>query len=119
MMHGIIIAYRRYFLTFSFGIVTEMYYTVKGMWIYSPPRHKCDLISFKKIAKIYFTEETYSVFTPITSYADLQPLPAARTVENILNGIGKDTPQFLKTDYYKTVKCELNMLEYILGLKKV
>lgn len=89
------------------------------MWIYSPPRHKCDLISFKKIAKIYFTEETYSVLTPITSYADLQPLPAARTVEDILNGIGKDTPQFLKTDYYKTVKRELNMLEYILGLKKV
>ena len=93
--------------------------STKGMWIYSPPRHKCDLISFKKIAKIYFTEETYSVLTPITSYADLQPLPAARTVEDILNGIGKDTPQFLKTDYYKTVKSELNMLEYILGLKKV
>lgn len=93
--------------------------SAKGMWICSPPKYKCDLTSFKKLAKIYFTEETYSVLLPITSYADLQPLPVARTADDFLNGIGKNTPQFSKTDYYKTVERELNMLEYILGLKNV
>lgn len=91
----------------------------KGAWVYTSPKYKCDLATFKKIAKSYLTEETYSALSSITSYADLQPLPVAKTVDDVLNGIGKDTPQFLFTDYYKTVARELNMLEYILGIKEI
>ena len=90
----------------------------KGRWVYSVPRYKCDFPTFKKIAKSYLTEETYAVLSPFHSFSELQPLPVAKTVDDVLKGIGKDTPQYLQSEYYCTVKRELNMLKIILGISK-
>ena len=88
----------------------------KGCWVYSVPKYKCGFPAFKKIAKSYLTEETYKVLAPLHSFSELQPLPVAKTVDDVLKGIGKDTPQYLQSEYYRTVKRELNMLKIILGM---
>ena len=88
----------------------------KGSWFYSVPQYKCSFPTFKKIAKSYLTDETYAVLSPLRSFSELQPLPVAKTVDDVLKGIGRDTPQYLKTEYYHTVKRELTMLKIILGV---
>ena len=88
----------------------------KGSWFYSVPRYQCSFPTFKKIAKSYLTEKTYAVLSPLHSFSELQPLPVAKTVDDVLKGIGRDTPQYLKTEYYHTVKRELTMLKIILGV---
>lgn len=88
----------------------------KGSWVYSVPKYKCDFSTYKKIAKNYLTEETYKVLSPLHSFSELQPLPVAKTVDDVLKGVGRDTPQYLQSDYYRTVKRELNMLKIILGM---
>lgn len=90
----------------------------KRVWAYSPPKRECNFADFKKIAKSYLTKDTYSALSDINSYSELQPLPVAKTVEDVLNGIGKDTPQFICSSYYNTVKRELNMLKYVMNIKK-
>lgn len=88
----------------------------KGRWVYSEPKYKCVFSTFKKIAKSYLTEETYEVLSPLHSFSDLQPLPVAKTADDVMKGVGKDTPQYLQSEYYRAVKRELNMLKIILGI---
>ena len=88
----------------------------KGRWFYSVPKYKCSFPTFKKIAKSYLTEETYAVLSPLHSFSDLQPLPVAKTADDVMKGVGKDTPQYLQSEYYRAVERELNMLKIILGI---
>lgn len=89
----------------------------KERWFYSLPKYECDFSTFKKIAKNYLTEETYAVLSPLHSFSELQPLPVATTVDEGLKGVEKDIPQYLHSEYYRTVQRELNMLDYILGVR--
>lgn len=90
----------------------------KGMWVYTPPKYKCDLNLFKEIAKKYLTEETFAPLAAVNSFSELQPLPVAKTVEEALHGKGSYAPQFMLTEYYNTVKYELSILECVIGLEK-
>lgn len=79
------------------------------------PKYKCDFSTFKQIAKNYLIKDTYSELIPFDCFADLQPLPVPKTANDVLRGIGKDVPQYLKSEYYNRVKREVYMLKYILG----
>lgn len=79
------------------------------------PKYECNFQTFKQIAKAYLTEDTYSVLIPFVRFADLQPLPVPKSVDDLLRGIGKDVPQYLQSEYYDRVQQEVNMLKYILA----
>ena len=83
-------------------------------YFYMKPSHPCDFTKFRQIAKKYLTEETYSVLIPLKSFADLQPLPIPKTTNEVIFNREKFAPQYLQSDYYKQVKRELSMLEYIM-----
>ena len=87
----------------------------KGYFVYSSPKYECDFALFKKIAKSYITKDTYAVLSSASSYSELQPLPVPKTSDDVLNGTDKYAPQFIKSNYYNTLKREIYMLEYILG----
>jgi len=90
----------------------------KEYFVYSPPKYECDFRSFKRIAESYLTEDTFAVISPLCSYSELQPQPVAKSADDVLKGIGKDTPQFSKSKYYNAVNREVKMIEYILGYNK-
>lgn len=85
----------------------------KGAWFYQTPTYECTFREFKKIAKQYLTADTYSALDPLKSFAEFQPLPVANTVDEVLKGVHKDSPQFLQTDYYRKLRQELALLKYV------
>lgn len=85
------------------------------LWFYQLPKYKCNFATFKNIAKSYLTAETYAVLSPLNSFSALQPLPVAKTADDVLKGIGKGIPQYLKSEFYHALMRELNMLKFILG----
>ncbi len=83
-------------------------------YFYMEPSQPCDFPKFRQIAKSYLTEDTYSVLIPLNDFADLQPLPIPKTLNEAICNREKFAPQYLQSDYYKQVERELSMLEYII-----
>ena len=86
----------------------------KKNWFYQMPKYNCGFSTFKKIAKNYLTEATYKYLSPLHSFSELQPLPVATTVDEVLKAGGKVMPQYLHSEYYLTVMREVNMLKFVL-----
>lgn len=84
----------------------------KRAWFYQNPRYECDIGKFRKIAAQYLTADLLDALN-VKSFEDLQPLPVAHTTEEVLSGIGKNTPQFLSTPLYSRLSAELAVLEFI------
>ncbi len=83
-------------------------------YFYIKPTYACDFPRFRRIAKNYLTEETYSVLAPLNDFADLQPLPIPKTPNEVISNREKFAPQYLQSEYYRQVERELQMLEYIM-----
>lgn len=88
----------------------------KGCFVQAQTKYECDFQAFKKIAKNYLTEELYAALSPLDCFSELQPQPVAKTVDDVLNGVGKQPPQYLHSEFYLTIKRQVNMLKFILGI---
>lgn len=85
-------------------------------YFYMKPSQPCDFGAYKKLAREYLTEETYSVLLPLNDFADLQPLPVPKTASEAIDHRDKFAPQYLQSGYFRQVERELRMLGSIMKL---